>query len=257
MSTKVKPEGTDDLEPQIATLFARYDANHDGQFCKEEVVTLLRDLQKSHNKVSWLRREVFALFVLVILSIAGSFGASILANHATKEFTHETAHHHEDHARMVDTSGRPVETAPMHFDGPSSLFDLRELNYTDLTKMNKVGFILNGTRHHYQVAGVLLNDNTGDVKLHTSMSGTHLTIFEDHIEFSQMNQPVRAFTTAERANSLRRRLPAVSVSVSVEETGSSRTTYDGMMLCLRSPTSGSCKKTKKFLLEIKVSGARL
>ena len=62
-------------------------------------------------------------------------------------------------------------------------------------------------------------------------------------------QPNSASAHAPRA------LPAVSVSVSVEETSSSKTTYDSTMLCLKSPTSGSCKKTPKFTLMIKTAGA--
>ena len=49
--------------------------------------------------------------------------------------------------------------------------------------------------------------------------------------------------------------PAVSVSVSVEETSSSKITYDSTMQCLKSPSSGSCKKTPQFTLMIKTAGA--
>ena len=49
--------------------------------------------------------------------------------------------------------------------------------------------------------------------------------------------------------------PAVSVSVSVEETSSSSNSFAGLMTCLKSPTSGGCKKTPKFTLMIKVAGA--
>ena len=52
-----------------------------------------------------------------------------------------------------------------------------------------------------------------------------------------------------------RSVPAVSVSVSVEETSSSKTTYDSTMQCLKSPASGSCEKTPKFQLMIKAAGA--
>ena len=264
MSTKVTPQDGGvsivaptklaELEPQIATLFERYDANHDGQFEKAEVVVLLRDLLETKHKISLLRKQVCVLFLLLILSLAGSFGASILANHATKEFTHRPAHNHEDHLIMTDVSGRPVETAAVSFQGPS-LFDLRDMLYDDLTKMHKIEFTLNGTRHFLRVAGVSQNEQTEDIKIHAFMVGTSLSILQDHIEFAELNRPVRAFTTAERLASLGRRLPAVSVSVSVEESSSSKTTYDSMMLCLKSPTSGSCKKTKKFLLMIKTSGA--
>lgn len=79
------------------------------------------------------------LFLLLVLSLAGSFGASIQANHATKEFTHRPAHNHDDHLIMTDVSGRPVETAAVSFQGPS-LFDLRDMLYDDLTKMHKIEF---------------------------------------------------------------------------------------------------------------------
>ena len=243
-----------ELEPQIATLFERYDADHDGQFAKAEVVVLLRDLLETKHKISLLRKQVCVLFLLLVLSLAGSFGASILANHATKEFTHRPAHNHDDHLIMTDVSGRPVETAAVSFQGPS-LFDLRDMLYEDLTKMHKIEFTLNGTRHFLRVAGVSQNEQTEDIKIHAFMVGTSLSILQDHIEFAELNRPVRAFTTAERLASLGRRLPAVSVAVSVEETSSSKTTYDSMMLCLKSPTSGSCKKTPKFSLGIKVAGA--
>ena len=264
MSTKVTPQdggvpivaptNLAELEPQIATLFERYDANHDGQFEKAEVVVLLRDLLETKHKISLLRKQVCVLFLLLVLSLAGSFGASILANHATKEFTHRPAHNHDDHLIMTDVSGRPVETAAVSFQGPS-LFDLRDMLYDDLTKMHKIEFTLNGTRHFLRVAGVSQNEQTEDIKIHAFMVGTSLSILQDHIEFAELNRPVRAFTTAERLASLGRRLPAVSVAVSVEETSSSKTTYDSMMLCLKSPTSGSCKKTPKFTLAIKVAGA--
>ena len=48
--------------------------------------------------------------------------------------------------------------------------------------------------------------------------------------------------------------PAVSVSVSVEETSSSKTTYSSTMQCLASPTA-VCLKTHKLTLMIKVAGA--
>ena len=51
-----------------------------------------------------------------------------------------------------------------------------------------------------------------------------------------------------------RALPAVSVSVSVEEASSSMTTYESTMQCLRSPTA-VCLKTHKLTLAIKVAGA--
>ena len=42
-----------------------------------------------------------------------------------------------------------------------------------------------------------------------------------------------------------RGLPAVSVSVSIEETSSSETSYDSMMQCLKSPTA-VCLKAHKL-----------
>ena len=51
-----------------------------------------------------------------------------------------------------------------------------------------------------------------------------------------------------------RALPAVSVSVSVEETSSSKVTYESTMHCLKSPTA-VCLKTHKLTLSIKVAGA--
>ena len=51
-----------------------------------------------------------------------------------------------------------------------------------------------------------------------------------------------------------RGLPAVSVSVSIEETSSSKSTYDSTMLCLKSPTA-VCLQTHKLSIAIKVTGA--
>ena len=53
-----------------------------------------------------------------------------------------------------------------------------------------------------------------------------------------------------------RSMPAVSVAVGVEENGSAKNTYDGIVSCLKSLTAASCKSMpKKLMLNIKVSGA--
>ena len=51
--------------------------------------------------------------------------------------------------------------------------------------------------------------------------------------------------------------PAVSVSVSVEETGSSMNIYEGFMTCLATPASAVCKANPKFAPVLKNAGAAL
>lgn len=79
------------------------------------------------------------------------------------------------------------------------------------------------------------------------MVGTSLSILQDHIEFAEMNRPVRAFTTAERLASLRRRLGPddVAISVAVVDHQSSKTAFDSMMLCLMKHHPSSCGSMKK------------
>ena len=47
--------------------------------------------------------------------------------------------------------------------------------------------------------------------------------------------------------------PAVSVSVSVEETSSSKTGYEGLMRCLESPATANCKKDKRLTAMLKTA----
>ena len=114
---------------KLDQLLSKYDADGNGEFDRDEVSAIIKDLQKSEGNAKKLAGVAAALFVALLLMIAVMFVAVVVGNETSKE-------NHTAGGNMVTLDGGSVHTAEV--ESFATLWDMPKLDTKTLSYLKEL-----------------------------------------------------------------------------------------------------------------------